>query len=276
MKTTTKKLHYLIAGAAAWMSPLMLAAAQAEAATVKTQTLLEKLNMPAIWILVVCSMMILYVVTDGYLNSRMNVLVPPLDLEKLRDFFRGGNYQEAFDYCKENPNTLNTVVYAALKNAPSCKEATEEAVLSAIHRENTIFNNKIAYLSVIGVIAPMIGLTGTVLGMIDAFDAMGSTGAVDPAKLSGAIGHVLYATAGGLIVAIPAFVFYYLLRNRIGAVMHAIQEEVADLFRKFPFEQMAPYEMVGGESYAALPSFLQGGYAEEGYYEEGTEETPAQ
>ena len=129
---------------------------------------------------------------------------------------------------------------------------------SAIIGENSKFQNKIAYLSVIGVIAPMIGLTGTVIGMIQAFAAMGQAGAADPSKLSGAIGHVLHATASGLAVAIPAFVFYYLIRNSVGHSVHKLSDEANDLFRKFPYDHLATVEFEGGESYAATPNWVEG------------------
>jgi biopolymer transport protein ExbB len=132
---------------------------------------------------------------------------------------------------------------------------------SAIIGENSAFQSKIAYLSVIGVIAPMIGLTGTVVGMIQAFAAMGQAGAADPSKLSGAIGHVLHATAAGLAVAIPAFIFYYLIRNRTGHSIHALSDAANDLFRKFPYDHVAQIEFEGGESYAATPNWVNGGGA---------------
>lgn len=129
---------------------------------------------------------------------------------------------------------------------------------SAIVGENARFQSKIAYLSVIGVIAPMIGLTGTVVGMIQAFAAMGQAGAADPSKLSGAIGHVLHATASGLAVAIPAFIFYYLIRNRVGNVIHDLSDTVNDLFRKFPYDYLAHVEFEGAESFAATPNWVEG------------------
>src|SRR5690606_18259627 len=103
-----------------------------------------------------------------------------------------------------------------------------------------------------------IGLTGTVVGMIQAFAAMGQAGAADPSKLSRAIGHVLHATASGLAVAMPAFVFYYLIRNRVGHSIHELSEAANDLFRKFPYSHLAEVEFEGGESYAATPNWVAG------------------
>lgn len=235
----------------------LLQAAEPSTPVVVQQTLLQKLNMPTIYILVVCSMLIVWLVTDGYVRTASKQLMPVATLEALRNLFRTGDYHAAFDYCRAQPGLLPNVVGAGLRHASEGKTATEDAVITAVMGENARFQNKIAYLSVIGVIAPMIGLVGTVLGMIEAFAAMGQAGAADPSKLSGAIGKVLYATAGGLVVAIPAFVFYYLLRNRTAQAIHHLQEEVAELFRRFPYEDLAAVEFAGGQPCAARPKWLR-------------------
>ncbi len=94
--------------------------------------------------------------------------------------------------------------------------------------------------------------------MIQAFAAMGQAGAADPSKLSGAIGHVLHATASGLAVAIPAFVFYYLLRNRVAHQIHELSIAVNDLFRCYPYEHMRNVSFEGGEHVAAAPNWITG------------------
>jgi biopolymer transport protein ExbB len=237
--------------------PTLLFAAETAAPVVVQQTLLQKLNMPTIYILVACSMLIVWLVTDGYARTAEKQVMPIPALEALRTLFRAGDYHGTFEYCRANPGLLTNVVGAGLRHASEGKTATEDAVITAVMGENARFQNKIAYLSVIGVIAPMIGLVGTVLGMIEAFAAMGQAGAADPSKLSGAIGKVLYATAGGLVVAIPAFVFYYLLRNRTAQAVHHLQETVAELFRRFPYEDLAAVEFAGVQPCAARPKWLQ-------------------
>ena len=249
----TPSLRWLSA-TALFTFPALLRAADAAPIVVK-RSLFQELNMPAIWFLIVCSMVVVYFVLDVYLKSTPRLLIPPASLETLRDFFRKGDYQGAFNHCAATPDTVTNIVLAGLKHAPGGQQATEDAMSNAIVGENSRFQNKIAYLSVIGVIAPMVGLTGTVLGMIDAFSQMGQAGAADPSKLSGAIGHVLHATAGGLIVAIPAFIFYYLLRNRVAHEIHGLSIAVSDLFRKFPYSQLSSVEFAGGESYAASPTW---------------------
>lgn len=247
-----------------WMSGLassawsQTAVKTTEAVVVSKKTLLQELNLPAIWFLLGCSLLIVWLVVDVFLKSGKKRLLPKEELSLARDHFSRGSYQEAFDASVARPGAWGDTLQAALRHAGDGQRAVEDAVAVALAGANARFQTKIAYLSVIGVIAPMVGLTGTVLGMIDAFSLMGQAGAADPSKLSGAIGHVLHATAGGLIVAIPAFVCYYALRNRVSHAFHEIGAAVAELFRAFPYEALSGRSFRGAEPCAAKPNWLSG------------------
>lgn len=230
-----------------------------EAPVVVQKTLLQKLNMPTIYILLGCSMLIVWLTVDGYLKTGRKVLVPEADIEAMRQLFREGDYRVAHARARGGEGPFHRIVAEALAATPEGKAAVEDAAAVAVLGAQSVFNSRIAYLSVIGVIAPMIGLTGTVFGMIEAFAAMGQAGAADPSKLSAAIGAVLYATAGGLLVAIPAFVFYYLLRNRVAHAFHELHVAAAELFRQFPYEHLRGVSFEGAEPVAALPNWLTGG-----------------
>jgi biopolymer transport protein ExbB len=229
--------------------------AAAEAPQVVTKSLLAELAVPAIWPLWICSGLIIYLVVDLYLKTQRKAFITPEVVETYRNYFRAGDYRNAHAHARQYPGPFANIVAAGLKFASAGQQPAEDAMASAIVAENTKFQTKIAYLSVIGVIAPMIGLTGTVIGMIQAFAAMNQAGAADPSKLSGAIGHVLHATAAGLAVAIPAFVFYYLLRNRVGHAIHEISDEINDLYRRFPYASLHGVDFAGAEAYAAAPDW---------------------
>ena len=108
---------------------------------------------------------------------------------------------------------------------------------------------------VIGVCTPMIGLLGTVTGMISAFAVLGSSGIGDPSGLSAAIGEVLVATASGLFIAIPAFGSYYWLRNRAAKVLHDIQDTLAQMLRGMPYDKLAGSHIGDEEIIAADPEW---------------------
>lgn len=235
------------------VAPTVVAAASAAqtevgmGASPQARTLLQELNLPAIWFLVACSILIVWLVVDLYLRSARRELLPAATLATVRATFRRGDFQAAFDACAARTGLFAAAVLAALRHASEGKAASEEAAAGALEAGQARLQTRIAYLSVIGVIAPMVGLTGTVLGMIDAFAAMGQPGAADPARLSGAIGHVLHATAGGLIVAIPAFVLHYILRSRVAHAVRVVADEVQELFRGFPYASRAGVDFRGAE-----------------------------
>ena len=82
------------------------------------------------------------------------------------------------------------------------------------------------YLNVFATLAPMIGLLGTVWGMIESFDQL-ARGASEPQDLAGGIGKAMSTTAGGLIVGIPAMFFYFFFRNRLTAIVSQIQKDAS-------------------------------------------------
>src|SRR6185295_9382488 len=96
----------------------------------------------------------------------------------------------------------------------------------------------ISYLSTIGVISPMVGLLGTVTGMIKAFQTLGAGGIGDPSKLAAAIGEVLVATASGLSIAIPAFFLYYFFRNRLQLVIVLAEDIINQLMVDIRYEEL--------------------------------------
>lgn len=184
------------------------------------------------------SVCVVWFTAEGFVQLRANRLAPPALIARLREAFSSGNYQEAWNICKSNRCFVSSVLAAGLERIGKGKDAVEFAVEETAIREATILRTNMMFLSVIGVVSPMIGLSGTVFGMIKAFHTLGENGISDPARLAGNIGEVLVATASGLIVAIPAFIFFYILRALSqGAVLKA-ESAVYRLLDDVPFDQL--------------------------------------
>jgi len=206
----------------------------------------------AMWFLGFASVCVVWFTTEGFVNLRARKLSPPALVARLREAFRSGNYQEAWNICKSNRCFLSAVLAAGLERIGKGKDAVEFAVEETAVREGTVLKTNTTFLSVIGVVSPMIGLTGTVIGMIKAFHTLGDNGISNPSQLAANIGEVLVATASGLIVAIPAFVFYYILRALSqGSVLHA-ESEVYRLLDDVPYEQLSGIKI--GENFSTDPS----------------------
>jgi biopolymer transport protein ExbB len=183
---------------------------------------------------------------------RNQKLAPPAIAQELREKFSRGDYNGAYATCKANPSVLSNVVRAGLSLLGHGKEHAERAMEDALAKEVSQLGTRIRYLSVIGVCSPMLGLTGTVLGMIRAFATLGQSGIGDPSALAAAIGEVLVATATGLFVAIPAFAFYYIFGNRIAATTAHTEDVINGLFRGMPYHLMTGIE-IGDEPICAAP-----------------------
>ncbi len=207
------------------------------------------------------SIAMVWLIIDGTQRSSLKRILPEIELEKLRNFFRAGDYVGAYQSCTDTPCVLNNIVRAGLVNVGDGKDATEDALLAEASREQSRQSTRLSYLSVIGVCTPMVGLLGTVIGMIKAFDALGKGGSgatQNTGELSQHIGEVLVATASGLFVAIPAFMGFYFLRNRLQAAIHEVENEVSNLFRKFPYHLAEGVHVGDQELYANAPTWVEG------------------
>ncbi len=206
------------------------------------------------WIILVASIALVWLTIDGFIRSGVKKIFPPEHIESIRNFFKSGDYVGAYNYCKVNRSVISDIVRNGLAFLPDGKAMTEEAIFSEIMRVKGSFDTRISYLSVIGVCGPMIGLLGTVTGMKGAFGALGAEGATAGAgALAAHIGEVLVATASGLSVSIPAFLMYYLLRNRVAGRIHDVQEVITSLFRKMPYEEFEDQRVGDEEIYATSP-----------------------
>lgn len=212
----------------------------------------------AIWLAIIAtSVTMVTFIVQGLLTLRKEKLAPPPLIESLRQTVHSGNYQEAWEICNANKNYLANVLKAALTRIGRGKVAVEDAIVEHGLREATVLRTRNSYLSVIGVIAPMIGLLGTVIGMIGAFAVLGQSGISDPRALASRIGEVLIATASGLFIAIPAFIFYYVFRNMSQQCIVHADDVVSTLVQDIPYEELDGVRI--GEDFNAGAGMVMGG-----------------
>jgi biopolymer transport protein ExbB len=221
----------------------------APAAEPTTLTQLFVQGGPVMYALLIASVCVVWFTGEGFYALRVGKLAPKAVVARLREAFSTGNYQEAWNICQSNKCFLSNVLGAGLERIGRGKDAVEFAIEETAMREATVLRTNMTYLSVIGVVSPMIGLTGTVWGMIKAFHTLGQNGITDPSKLAGNIGEVLVATASGLLVAIPAFVFFYILRARATTAILFSESQVYRMLDEVPYEQLAGVRI--GENFSA-------------------------
>ena len=155
-------------------------------------------------------------VIEHVMTIRAAVLMPPGLAEEVHELLAAGKVGPADQRCRIEPSFLAHVLGAGLAEADGGWPAVEKAVEDATAEQSARLFRKIEYLSVIGNIAPMMGLLGTVIGMIFAFREVADTqGAARAADLAEGIYLALVTTVEGLIVAIPSLAAFAVFRNRV-------------------------------------------------------------
>ena len=169
-----------------------------------------------ILLLLALSLTAAYLVFDHVMTIRRSELMPPGLDEKVRQALVAGNVPDAEQVCRQSPSLLSFVLLHGIAEIDGGWAAVEKALEDAIAEQSARLFRRIEYLSVIGNIAPMVGLLGTVVGMIFAFQQVASTqGSAGAGELAEGIYQALVTTVGGLIVAIPALGAFAIFRNRV-------------------------------------------------------------
>jgi biopolymer transport protein ExbB len=144
------------------------AASPAPAAGAHSKTLWEQIKEGG-WVMfpiALCSIATLYLIGDGIIRTGQKKTAPPEQEDALKTLFRQGDYVGAHSYCKANPSPLSNVLRSGISLLGEGKQVAEDGMIGALAKENSQMQTHISYLSVIGVTTPMIGLLGTVTGMI--------------------------------------------------------------------------------------------------------------
>jgi biopolymer transport protein ExbB len=169
-----------------------------------------------IWFLILLDIVSIgLIIWLAWANQRRDVL-PQGVLEQARKLIGEGKYRAALDMTEKEQSFFSRVLHAALAEANHGYAAMIRQLEQSADEFTTIRLRRVEVLNVMGQVAPMIGLFGTVYGMIRAFMTIAASGGdANPVQLAGGIGTALVTTFWGLVVAIPALAAYAIIRNRI-------------------------------------------------------------
>jgi biopolymer transport protein ExbB len=176
--------------------------------------------------------MVVFIV-QNFISLREKTLLHTEMLPELLEMMIHRNVRDALIYCREHPTMFTNTFAAGLERClkgevdfGKVHESVEEASLEQM----TVLVKPVDYLSIIGATSPMLGLLGTVLGMVKAFQTMGTQGMGKPEVLAGNIGEALITTAAGLIIAIPAMAFYFYFKKRFDKTLATLGRNLGFLF----------------------------------------------
>ncbi len=155
---------------------------------------------------------------------------PPTLSKRLMSHIRAGDLRGAYQLCEGRDELLANVVRAGLRVSGRDRYVIQDAMESEGERGVTDMWQKISYLNNIGVLAPLVGLLGTVWGMVLAFSSIASNNAqVRSLAVASSVSKAMICTVGGLIVAIPSLAVYYYLRGRVVKVIAAVEAQSSEI-----------------------------------------------
>ena len=187
-----------------------------------------------LWIgLGACSVAGFALIADSFITLRQKKIVPASLVEKVRAAMEQGDVIKALKHCEEEPGPLANILSAGFSNVQEGFEVIQEAIGVSASMESEKLLQRVTYLNVVANLAPMLGLLGTVQGMIFAFAVLGTSqaGAMQQSMLAVNIAQALYTTAGGLLSAVPAIGFYYYFRNRATNIILNMESLTTDLIK---------------------------------------------
>jgi len=182
-----------------------------------------------IWFLLLASVIAVALIIERSVSLRTNRIIPPKLLDQVIGVYqRQGLSPEVIErLSKDSP--LGAVLAAALRNLKSSryvmKEAVEEAGRGAAHDLERFLTT----LGTIATAAPLLGLFGTVIGMIEIFGSQSPTGGTNPQQLAHGISIALYNTAFGIAISIPSLIFYRHFKNKVDGFVVQMEQAASKL-----------------------------------------------
>jgi len=167
------------------------------------------------YLIIFASIIALGLSIEHIVNVKKEKLCPPEIVAQLEALVDEGRYDEALTLCTSAPTFFTNIIGASLSKVNDGYESMLEAMQNAGEEQSAKLNQKISYLSLISNIGPMLGLTGTVTGMITAFGIIKTQAAPSPSDLAKGVEEALVTTAMGLFVAIPFSTVYFLYKNKV-------------------------------------------------------------
>lgn len=192
--------------------------------------------------IIICSIVGFGLMIEHIVNIKRAKLCPPEIVAELEALVDEGQYEEAVSLCNANPNFFTNIIGASLSKVNDGYESMVAAMEETGEEEAAKLNQKISYISLIGNIAPMLGLTGTVTGMISAFGVIKTKTAPSPADLARGVEEALVTTAEGLFVAMPMLTAYFLFKNKVTMYIMEIGMICGEFVDKFKARASAAAE----------------------------------
>lgn len=202
---------------------------------------------PVMWPLLVGSLLTVAVIIERWINLRSSRILNPTVVERITGLVEGGRTDRAIQVCRERPGIYTNIVLAGLEVAYKGEAMAKEAVTDAGRHEAAKLGRYLGVLATVAGVAPLLGLLGTVTGMIEVFQTIAEVGAGQAAQLSSGISQALISTATGLLVAIPSLVAHNIFQAKVDGLITDLERESLRALRGL-------FDRPHGEGAVAVPS----------------------
>ena len=172
----------------------------------------------------VCSILALAIILERTLNLRTRKIIQSDVLQQVRDLVAENQVSDAMTLCRRYPSVMGRILLVTIANHERDREELRSIVEDAGRQEVTTLDRNLGALGTIAAIAPLLGLTGTVFGMIRTFAVISQKGIAHPSQLAGGISEALITTATGLVIAIPTLIFYNYFTTRVDRLILEIEK----------------------------------------------------
>ena len=169
--------------------------------------------------LLLCSVISLSIVVERGLSLRRNRILKYDVLQRIEELLRDRKIPEASTLCKRFPSSMTRILLAAILNHDKSRQEIKEIIEDAGRQEVPVLERYLTILGTIASISVLLGLLGTVTGMIRTFNSIAALGYGHPEALASGISEALVATATGLAIAIPTLVLYNFFTSKVDSLV---------------------------------------------------------
>lgn len=180
----------------------------------------------------ICSFLVILIALERVLVLRKNRLLSPHYLKNWKSWFSDGMQLNKIPVTSRSA-LINQLLLPVVTHLPLSESKVEEKLVDISRKIKNRLERGLVYLDTIAGIAPLFGLLGTALGMVEVFSRLSGSGETKMEALSSGISEALYTTVTGLVIGIPALIAYNLLSRQIDNLLLIADEQVNDLLTEF-------------------------------------------
>ena len=237
MKLSYRILTVALSAFAVGYPDLVLAAEPTGGSSWRFLSLIEKGGV-MMYPILFCSVLMVGIGIERAYNLRRQNIINPEFLKKIRNHWNWKDIQLGLQICNSHDNSLARILKIGLLRFGGKVDEIERAIEGAGQHEASLMNSNLRVLGAVANITPMMGLLGTVFGMIKAFDVISQSGTGNPGLVASGISEALITTATGMVVGIPALAMYHYFRGRIDRFVFEMEEISFQLVEELSYESI--------------------------------------